>query len=75
MSGRTRWMWLVPAVVIVGAVLALTLVDNVETCPSCVGNPCPCTVDYRVVPRLLIFGVAVLLALGVWLAARARSIR
>ena len=42
-----------------GSSIALTWIHSIETCPSCPGDPCPCTTDYRIGVRLPIIGGAI----------------
>jgi len=70
--GRFRWAIIV-TLVVVGVLIAVTMVHSIKTCPSCPSNPCPCTTDFRLGVRLPIVGVAILVAVAVWFATRRRD--
>jgi hypothetical protein len=57
--GRFRWA-LVAALLVVGVVIAVTMIPSITNCPSCPGDPCPCTTDYRLDLRLPIVAVSIL---------------
>jgi hypothetical protein len=67
--GCFRWA-LVPAPLVVGVVIAVTMIPSITNCPSCPGDPCPCTTDYRLDLRLPIVAVSILVAVAVWFATR-----
>jgi hypothetical protein len=67
--GRFRWA-LVAAPLVVGVVIAVTMIPSITNCPSCPGDPCPCTTNYRLEVRLPIVAVSILLAVAVWFATR-----
>jgi hypothetical protein len=64
-----RWA-LVAAPLVVGVVIAVTMIPRITNCPSCPGDPCPCTTDYRLDVRLPIVAVSILVAVAVWFATR-----
>jgi hypothetical protein len=69
---RLRWaIVLVP--VVVGVWIALAFVPSIENCPSCPGNPCPCSTDYRFGVWPPIIAVAILAAILVWVVTRRRA--
>ncbi len=70
---RSSSLGLVSMVVIlaIGAWIALAI-ESIETCPSCPSGPCPCSIDYRIGPRLLVVVVTLLVAGGAWDATRHR---
>lgn len=70
--GRLRWV-LVLTPVLVGILIAFIWVHSIENCPSCPGDPCPCTTEYRLGLRLSVVGVAVLVMAALWYATRRRS--
>ena len=75
-EGVQRWRWVVLAALLAaGLLIAVLAVSSVTTCPSCfgAGNPCPCSTDYQLGPRLVIMAVAVLAAAGLWYATRRRT--
>jgi hypothetical protein len=79
---RLRWV-VIGGVVVCYRLVGLLAVDSITICPNCLSgmlaidsittrssDPCPCMTDYRLGLRLLILGVGVLVALGIWFATR-----
>jgi hypothetical protein len=70
---RLRWV-VIGGVVVVAGLVGVLAIDSITICPNCLSSPsgptCSCTTDYRLGLRLLILGIGVLVALGIWFATR-----